>query len=81
MKIKSTPLLLLISLWILCSCGKTEKLDATPPAPNPTPSSTLKEHPSAKSDVTDEQQSREMPLPGQANDHSTPDRDATQKSH
>lgn len=34
-----------------------------------------------KSDITKQQQSNQMPMPGQANDHSTLDPSATQKNH
>ncbi len=77
-------LALLLIIFISSGCSKgVDKVGVQPADMLPNENvqrSTLNES-AVKSDITKEQQSREMPMPGQANDHSTLDPDATQKNH
>lgn len=74
---------LFICLLISVGCSKGEDRAMVQPPEN-LPGEKLEpatpDASAVKSDITKQQQSREMPMPGQANDHSTLDPNATQKN-
>lgn len=75
---------LFITLSLSVGCSKSADKVGVQPAdipPNETVELATPNASAVKSDITKGQQSREMPMPGQANDHSTLDPDATQKNH
>ena len=75
---------LFITLLISAGCSKGADKVGVQPADIPPNESAVPATPNAsaeKSDITKEQQSKQMPMPGQANDHSSLDPDATQKNH
>lgn len=78
-------LTILFAAFLLFSgCSKSADKVGIQPAdipPNEAAQPSTSNDAAVKSDITKQQQSREMPMPGQANDHSTLDSDATQKSH
>ncbi|MBU3628592.1 hypothetical protein [Polynucleobacter sp. AP-Reno-20A-A9] len=84
--VKRVGLIFAISLSLLTSVGCSKEVDkvGVQPAeiaPNESTENATPNASAVKSDITKEQQSKEMPLPGQANDHSTLDPVATQKNH
>lgn len=75
--------LMLTSLFIVgCSKG-ADRAGVQPAAipPNAAAEPATTNASPVKSDITKQQQSNQMPMPGQANDHSTLDPSATQKNH
>lgn len=71
--------LLSILIFFLAGCHKVEERDVAKPASNEITNSP--DTSGEKSELTKEQESRQMPLPGQVNDHSTLDPNDSQKSH
>lgn len=65
-----------------CSKG-TDQVEVRPTAipPNASAEPAATNASPVKSEITKQQQSNQMPMPGQANDHSTLDPAATQKNH
>lgn len=73
-----------ITLLMSAGCSKGSDKVGIQPAdipPNETLQPATPNGSAVKSDITKQQQSTKMPMPGQANDHSTLDPDATQKNH
>jgi hypothetical protein len=71
------------ALFISVGCSKGESQAGVQPAgipPNELAEPVTPNAPAAKSDVTKQQQSNQMPMPGQANDHSTLDPHTTQRN-
>lgn len=87
MKYSNKPyrFILILSMALLASagCSKGEDKVGIQPAdipPNEASQPVAPNDSAVKSDITKQQQSKEMPMPGQANDHSTLDPNATQKN-
>jgi hypothetical protein len=83
--IKHTGLIsgLILALLVAVGCSKEADRVGVRPAsipPNEIADSATTNASPVKSDITQQQQSNQMPMPGQANDHSTLDPRATQKN-
>ncbi|CAM3728950.1 hypothetical protein [Polynucleobacter arcticus] len=83
--IKQLGFILTISTALLISAGcskGSDKVGVQPAGipPNEAAQPAAPNNSAVKSDITKEQQSKDMPMPGQANDHSTLDPAATQKN-
>lgn len=71
-------------IFVSMGCSKTADEAGTQPSemiPNEFSEPPASNASDIKPEITKEQQSREMPMPGQANDHSTLAPNATQRSH
>lgn len=82
-KLGSILALSTVLLMTLAGCPKgTDKVGVQPAdiPPNEASQPAAPNDSAVKSDITKQQQSKEMPMPGQANDHSTLDPNATQKN-
>jgi hypothetical protein len=77
-------LILSMALMVSAGCSKGADKTGVQPAdipPNEVTQPAAPKDSAGNSDITQQQQSKEMPMPGQANDHSTLDPNATQKNH
>lgn len=73
---------LILTCLSITGCSKGADQAGVQPAvisPNVAAEPTTTNASPVKSDITKQQQSNQMPMPGQANDHSTLDPNATQK--